>query len=213
MKKLPQWTLVLLALITSSLAFAAADSEEISYDDLINRISQKRSAIAHESSNSFDSLFIHAGFGLLTSVTNVKMNGTDSYRYQNGFLLSLGIDLFSQNLYAEGSLQNYGQTTSGTETRSLREFDLRLCYRDEIANRTAFHLGSGLATRIFKLSDPSSNRRFEQTTPSLVLIGGVDSYLNKNVSVGFEAAWQTALTTNTFDKNSIDLGVRLDTHF
>jgi hypothetical protein len=194
-------------------ARANSDTEEIGYDELINRINTKRAAVTKSDTRSFDNLSIHAGFGLLSAMNDVKINNKDSYRYQNGFLLALGIDLFSENFYAEGELRNFGQTTSGSETRSLRELDLKLCFKNDLVNRTGFHLGAGLGTRYMKLSDPLAKRNIEDTTPSFLLSGGIDSYLNKNLSLGFEVSWKTAMITNTIDKNSLDLGIRLDSHF
>jgi hypothetical protein len=212
-------TLILLlaaSLISGSAAATEADQyEEVTYENLVQRISEKKNQITRSSnpSSSLETLMIHAGFGLISSVNSVNIDNRETLKSQNGFQLSLGIDLFSENFIAEGALRNFGQSTSGSETRSLREFDLKLTYQDKFANKSGFHIGSGLGTRIFKLSDPASNRNINDTTPSILLVGGLDAFVSKNFSLGFELGWRTALVTSTIDKNSMDGTLRLDTFF
>jgi hypothetical protein len=190
------------------------DYDEVTYEDLVQRISQKKNQIARTKTEpQLENLMIHMGFGLTTSVNSINVNGKDTLKAQNGFQLSLGIDLFSENFVAEGSIRNFGQSYSGYETRSLREFDLKLLYQDKSANHTGFHLGSGLGTRILKISDSASNLNINDTTPALIMVGGVDAFISRNTSIGLEMGWRNALVTSTVDKNSMDLTLRLDSAF
>lgn len=198
-----------------TLALPGGDEyDEVTYEDLVQRISQKKNQISRSQTEpQLESLMIHAGFGLTTAVNSININGKDTLKSQNGFQLSLGIDLFSENFMAEGAIRNFGQSYSGFETRSLREFDLKLLYHDKYANHTGFHLGSGLGTRFLKISDSASNVNISDTTPALIAVGGIDAYVARNTSVGFEMGWRSALVTSTIDKNAMDLTVRLDSSF
>lgn len=206
--------LILLSTITFvSTSVQAADVEEVSYDDLLNQLNRKKSFYSESSSGGFDDVMIHAGFGLTSSVTNVNINGEDSYRHQNGFQLALGINLFSPEWAAEGVIRNFGQSSSGTETRSLRETDLRFMYVTKTNATTGIRAGMGLGTRYFKLTDEIYNVYISETTPSAQLFGGVDAYLSKRMSLGFELAGRYALVSRTVDKSAMDLTVHLDTYF
>lgn len=217
MKQLKKFTFVLFATtLVQSLAFAAAttsgaDYQEVSYDDLVNQLNAKKSSVRKNSYDPLDNNMIHAGFGLVTTANSMNINGTDSTKYQNGFQISVGIDLFSPQWAAEAALRNFGQANSGTETRSLREFDLKLMRRDALTAGAGYRLGAGIGSRYMKLSD--ENISIEDNTPTGVLFGGVDMFATKSLSIGMEAGLRTAMVNNTADRNAFDLMVRLDTYF
>jgi hypothetical protein len=199
-------------LLTSTLAQAAADYEEVSYDDLVNQINRRKSSVVQDANDPLDNIKIHAGFGLLTSANNINTGGgRDTLKYQNGFQLSLGIDLFSPQWASEMDIRNFGQAHSGTETRSLREFDLKLMHRNMFSNSTGYRMGAGLGTRYLKLDDGDTH--IDNSTPTAVLFGGLDIYAAKNFSVGLESGFRTSMVNQTNDRSSLDFTLRLDTYF
>lgn len=193
----------------------AEEYEEVSYDDLVHQINQRKSQISsrQESSANFEDLLIHAGFGLVTTATSISYQGNSNLKYQNGFELSMGIDLFSENWATEGVIRNFGQSTSGSEVRSLRELDLKILYRKLPTNKVGFRFGAGLGTRYFKLSDAANGANIDDTTPTALAFGGVDVYLSRNVSLGLETGLRSAMVSSTTDKNSIDTTIHLNTYF
>lgn len=198
-------------LLVSTLA-QAAEYEEVSYDDLVNQINKRKNSVVRSANDPLDSLKIHAGLGLLTSANNVNTGrGTDTLKYQNGFQLSLGIDLFSNKWASEAALRNFGQARSGTETRSLREFDLKFMHRDMMSTGAGFRLGAGLGTRYLKIDD--GDVHIDDSTPTALLFGGLDVYASKSVSVGIESGFRTSMVNQTSDKGALDLTIRLDTYF
>lgn len=209
-------TVALVAFIIFGSTIVQADDtyEEVTYDNLIQQINYKKSRLAiARSATSFDTLMIHAGFGLVTTASTISYGGADNLKYQNGFQISLGIDLFSPNWAAEGVLRNFGQATSGTETRSLREFDLKILYRDATSAAAGYRMGMGLGNRYFKLTDDHNSRYINDTTPTSLFFVGLDIYTSKNVSLGLEAGLRSAMITSTADKSSLDTTLRLDTYF
>lgn len=205
----------ILSLTTSlpTLVLASDDYEEVSYDDLVNQLASRKRAATSSLNDPFDAIKIHAGIGLITSASSVTVDGGDSYRYFNGFQLSLGIDLFSPNWASEALIRNFGQSGSGSETRSLREFDLKVLYKNKLQNSIGYRFGAGLGTRYLKLSDYSKDISINDTTATSVFFTGIDAYASKHVSFGLEAGLRSAMVTNTSDKNSMDLTFRVDTFF
>ncbi len=209
-----------LVLIVSFLTFFVATIvqaepayEEVTYDDLVNQISKKRKQLSPNSSPQLDELKIYAGVGLITGVNSVRVLGSESYKYQNGFQISLGIDLFSPFFASEAVLRNFGQSHSGSETRSFREFDLKFLYHNRIDSQVGFRAGAGLGTRYFKLSDPVSGADINDSTPTSVLFSGIDVFASSALTLGFEAGFRSAMITSTADKNAVDFTFRIDTQF
>ena len=91
-------TTILFALMALSptLVLAAGEPQEVSYDDLVNELNRKKSTFrSNAEASPFDTIKIHAGLGLITSANDISAGSSSGTKYQNGFQLSLGIDLFS----------------------------------------------------------------------------------------------------------------------
>lgn len=203
------------AVFSSSSSLAANnDGEEIRYEDLVNQLTAKRKAsISRSTPDSLDNLKIHAGFGLIGSANSVNINGSNSIKYQNGFQVSLGIDLFSPEWASEVDMRNFGQTKSGTETRSLREFDLKFMNRAMFNSIYGYRLGAGIGNRYLKIEDERNEISINDNTPAGLMLFGLDSMINKNMSVGIEGVFHSSLISRTADRNSLDMTLRLDTYF
>ena len=199
----------------SNTSFAANnDGEEIRYEELVNQLTAKRKAsISRSTPDTLDNLKIHAGFGLIGSANSVNINGSNSIKYQNGFQVSLGIDLFSPEWASEVDMRNFGQTKSGTETRSLREFDLKFMNRAMFNSIYGYRLGAGIGNRYLKIEDERNDISINDNTPCGLMLFGLDSMINKNMSVGIEGVFHSSLINRTADRNSLDMTFRLDTYF
>jgi hypothetical protein len=213
--KMQKVLLFLSVLLGSTLVQAAGEYEEVSYDDLVNQINKRKSSVIRNANDPLDDIKLHAGFGLITSANNVRTTsgGRDTLKYQNGFQISLGIDLFSPNWSSELAIRNFGKAESGTETRSLREFDLKFMNRDHWTDKTGYRLGAGIGNRYLKIDDEYNEVSVNDTTPTALLFGGIDAFASKNLSIGVEAGLRTSMVNQSADKNSFDLTVRLDTYF
>ena len=188
----------------------ASDSEELSYDDLVNELSarqRKQQGIAAES--PFDRIQIHGGMGLINSFSTFQIHGKNAARYQNGLQLSMGVDLFSPNWVAEVAWRNFGLTRDGSEEHTLKELDLKLGYKDRIEGPWSDRLQSGLAQRDLKLTDPSRNVRIETTTPALIASASAILEMSKNASLHFEGGGRAPVVDRTSDKGSLDFSLEL----
>ena len=213
-------SLLAVILLLSSSIFAtkvraesiSSDYEEISYDDLISRLHKKKSQIVSSQSSVLDNISIHAGVGFITSAVMVQQSNHLSQLNLNGFQISLGIDLFSPNWVAEGAIRNFGSGSNSFETHSFREVDLKAFYRSpSSAQSVGFRLGGGLATQYLDYREPGVS--VSESSPAMILLGAVETNLNKNFGVGAELGYRSSLLSSNADRSSFDLMLRLDTFF
>lgn len=213
--KLQKGFLFSLVILASTFVQAAKDYEEVSYEDLVQQINQRKSSVIENANDPLDQIKLHAGLGLISSANNINVGkkGHDDTKYQNGFQLTLGIDLFSPHWAAETALRNFGQAISGSESRSLREFDLKLMRRDSLSSSAGYRLGAGVGNRYLKVDDSINGLSINDNTPTAVLFGGVEAYLQKNLSLGIEAGLRSSMINQTADKGAFDMTIRMDTYF
>lgn len=185
--------------------------EEVSYDDLLNELSAKKKTIVKTQTSSFDDVRLHAGIGYVNSFMNIATNKKNFNRHASGIQLSMGMDLFSPNWYAEGVFRNYGLTSSGNEELTMRELDLKLGYTNVLESIWSYSLSSGLSNRFMKFQDATRNIDVNDTTPSLIISTGFHAQVHKNLSLGAEVSARSAVISRTADKNSFDFAFRLNT--
>lgn len=94
-----------MALSSLKVQAQSQDYEEVSYEDLIQRLSKKKTKVMNEQvgASVLDDIMIHAGIGLTTSALNYFDGKGTGEKHANGFQLSFGIDLFSPN-WASGNV-------------------------------------------------------------------------------------------------------------
>ncbi len=198
-------------LVEAQTSSEGKDYQEVSYDDLLTELSSKKAAFKKQTPSPLDTVKIHAGLGYVNSFSNFRVNNENMSRYQNGMQLSLGIDLFSPDWFSEGVFRNYGVTTDGSEDISLKEFDLRLGFKNPIRSIWSYSLATGLANRFLKITDSSRGISTDDTTPSMMMSGGFYANPTKNISFGIELNARTPFVSSTADKNSYDFALRITT--
>lgn len=199
--------------LAPSLVWAAQDGsyEEVSYDDLVNELNAKQKRITNESVSAFDDVRLHAGIGYVNAFTSLSANSKNYGRHASGIQLSLGMDLFSENWYAEGIFRNYGSTDQGSETLNIKDLDIKIGYTDKLQGIWNYTLSTGLSNRFLKFQDSSKNVSVDETTPSFVVSTGLMAQVHKRLSLGAEMSARTAMINQSHDKNSIDFAIRLTT--
>lgn len=181
------------------------ETEEVTYEDLVNELASHQRRITTRTSSPFDDVRVHAGFGLVNSVSTFDLGDRKVSRYQNGLQLSAGVDLFSPNWFAETAWRNFGLTTNGTEEHTLRELDLKFGYRDRINQLVHYRLQSGLADRSLKLTDSARDLNISAQTPNIMGGGGIVLQFAPHASLNIDAAARAPVIGNTADKGSFDL--------
>jgi hypothetical protein len=194
-------------------AQADKDYEEVGYDQLLKELHMQDHPVVAQEKDSFEDISFHLGFGMLNSVSNFRVDNRDIFHYQSGFQIALGIDLFVKDWTSEVALRNYGVRDNGTESTSLREFDLQVLNRDTWSNNWSRRVGMGLANRYLKYSDTRIGFSRSENTPSAVFLAGVEARVAPAFSIGIEASFRTAMIGDSIDRNSADMLLRFDGAF
>lgn len=216
-----------LTLFASPLVQAAAsvndEEEEMSYEDIVKDLSreQRRAAAAESSSraavrqggpqSSLDDVMIHGGVGFTQMFGTVNYNGDRTHISQRGIQATLGIDLFSENWLAEGSARNFSSYDYGNTNIALKEFDLKIVYHNRFAPKLGMRFGGGLAARYLEVANTSGVHNY--TTPASVFTGGVELHAARSLTFAAELSARTAMISETIDKNSYDMTIRVDANF
>ncbi|MCB0341904.1 MAG: hypothetical protein H6626_06495 [Pseudobdellovibrionaceae bacterium] len=213
----------------------AYDEDYYSYDQIVRGLSSKAPAPRKISEDPFSQVKIHSGIAAATSFldlrdTKVAKPGTPV----RGIQVSLGIDLFSPQWMAEGTMRTLSDHMEDQSEISLKEFELKLVYRTTLSRFLDFRGGIGMAGRYLRHSrrealDPvspatsdglseaasSSYRIIEdhQSTLASVFVGGVDAYINNTFSLGAEIGYRSSLIEGSLDNKAVDALLRFDVHF
>lgn len=209
----------------SSPASASIETEEddlVGYDVIVKELAREkepqtatssRARVARPASNDpFANVLIHFGAGYTASMQTLGLtDGQKAYLNQKGFQAALGIDLFSENWMAEGAVRSFGDSEEGVAQVSLREFDLKLFFKDKFSRHIGFRAGGGLSARYMTVR--TSGQSTDYTTPSSVGTIGFDFFLSKAFSLGLDVSARNTMVAETIDQSSFDATLRMDTHF
>ncbi len=205
----------------------AVDDDEIAYEEIVKDLSkdvskeQRRAAAADNTSRasarksgpqtSLDDVMIHGGVGFTQMFGTVNHGGHRTHISQRGIQATLGIDLFSENWLAEGSARNFSSYDYGNTNVALKEFDLKVVYHNKFAPKLGFKFGGGMAARYLQISNSGGSNDY--TTPASVFTGGVELLAARNLTLAGEVSARTALISETVDKKSYDMTLRIDANF
>lgn len=212
---------ILLGLNSASSHAATIDSDEsgLGYEAIVGELEKldTPAPAPGENDDPFELAKIHVGFAMLSSYSNFQVaNGKGDSGLLTGFELSFGIDLFSPNWMALGSLRSYSSDRLGESLKAkLQEFDLKFLYKNYLSRRVQGVFGLGLSARYLDLKSIEAGvpKTTQYTTPASVLSAGFMARMGKQVSVGPEFSYRSALINETADKNSFDGMLKLDAQF
>ncbi len=208
----PYFLLASLSLISLSLR-AEENYEELRYEDLVQKLNQSPRTSAKAYDNGLDEIRLHAGVGFVSGVSSIKMNQVDNMRSHNGLEVRLGVDLFDPQWISYFVFTNYGQSKSGNETRSLRSFAFRVTRVIPQQSQSELRVGLGIGNRYLRLSDASEDLYFDETTPFVGAQVGIAGALSRDLALVLEARAETAMSTQTIDKNSMSFAIGVEGHF
>lgn len=191
---------------------AAEDVEELTYDQILSRLSQKKTYLQQDQSTAFDNVRIHVGMGFVNSLSSYEVANSSEQQMLTGMQLSVGIDLLSRSWYSEAAWRNFGYTRNGSAETGLRELDLKVGYRTDLTENVDLCTGFGLATRYLNYSDPSRDITFRATTPAFAFNVDFLAKVSRQVSAGLATSYRSSLISST-DRGSIDFGLQLTSFF
>lgn len=186
---------------------------EVSYDELLDQLQKRQKQYQYPKVSAFDKAKIRAGIGLVNNFSTFNLNNTTQQRQQNGMQLSLGMDLFSRNWYAESLFKNYGITSYSNEEINLKEWDLRIGHLNYFTTNFGYTISSGISNRYFKYSHRNLNIDQNFETPFWTLSSSAFIQATSYVTFGLELNIKTALIDRTQDKSATDFAFRMDTYF
>lgn len=193
-----------------TLVCQAAGYEEVTYDDLINRINQHKKTLDRGTdSGPFDDVKIHTSFGYVNSFTNVSVQDKTSTKYQSGLQISVGVDLFSENWFAETSFRNFGMSRYGSEELFLKELDLKLGYQAPLSSSWGYRFQGGLANRSMSIKDGLNGVSIEDSSPMVMGAAGLNLKMGKYISLGLDLSARSALLKDSADRSSFDFTLSL----
>jgi Outer membrane protein beta-barrel domain len=208
----------------SATAHAQDDEDEVvGYDVIVENLNRQVTASDAATSKAnqqkppaedpFETVWMHAGAGFVQNVQAISLpDGNTAYLSQKGVQASVGIDLFSPNWAAEGTVRSFNDNDDKQTQVTLKEFELKAYYKDRIARSLGLRVGGGISGRYMTISRPGLST-LDYTTPSSVGTVGLDLFLTDRFSIGAEISGRSAMITETLDRGSLDGSVRLDAHF
>ena len=216
----------MVALALSVFAAVSAQAQEeyeedvVGYDTIIRDLGREIApapvatrARSPRTRDPFESIWIHGGIGVATLMQDLDFgDGQNIYLGQRGVQAALGIDLFSPNWMAEGTVRNFNEHADARASILLKEFELKILFKDKFSRQLGYHLGGGLAARYMTIRHVTYGT-LEYTTPSSVASLGMDLFLSDRISLGAEMSARNTLISETIDRVSYDATLRLDTHF
>lgn len=202
----------------STNGWADEDGSFTGYEDIVSEL--KASAdepLPKTEVTDWDAVALHGGFALATSfLSTTAPNGAAGSGLLKGFELNVGSNLFSRKARGEIAFRSYSPETLSRElSATLREFEARLIFLPLLNDKTIMRMGPGLTSRQLELSSKGTGRNgtFKSSTPSFLLVMGVERKVSKNISVGPDVAYRSPLQRDSIDKSGWDASFRLNATF
>ena len=211
---------VLVQSLASGVALARADQDDdenySGYDSIIHELSASTHYKNTEApKDPLDSVRFHLGVGMVSSRVSLDLpKGLAKEKSLHGFEARLGVDLFSPNWVAEGTVRSFDPEPFNGGQLSLKEFDLLLTYHFRPERPVDFTLGGGMAARYLEITgDTKGEFARSNSTPMSVLSFGILANITPEFNVGAEVSYRSTLVSDTIDDNSVDGGLRIGGRF
>lgn len=205
-------SLVVLSGLVPTKVLAASEYEELTYDDLVSQLSEKHDQATQKKAQP-QSVHSHLGLGISNTWSEVSSQGHTFRPGMNGFELTSGMDLNSELLRGQVGFRNFFERDTGTQTSSLHELDAGLQIRRPVSATWDSTFTGGFAIRMLRFKDSATGVDVDDTSSMLMASGGLETRLSPSVAFGGEISTRVPFGTPTADRNSIDLGLKLDTTF
>ncbi|MEZ4872321.1 MAG: hypothetical protein R2827_08760 [Bdellovibrionales bacterium] len=155
-------SMMLLVLISTNVL--AEEDDFYSYDQIVKELSgatsTNKTRLKRVVNDPFSNVLIHGGVGFTSSYLSLSPNNDSETitGFHSGIEATIGIDLFSRYWQAEGSVRSFGNETINKNQVSLKEFDLKIVYRDYWARKFFYRFGGGIAARYLKFKEAPQKR-------------------------------------------------------
>lgn len=198
--------ILLFLCISKPLTTLAAETEEYSYEELLDKIKTKQKKyVKKTAATPWDQIYIYPSFALIQAYTKMASDVSPDF-YHSGLQISLGMDLFSEHWYSETAFRNFGSSKTDTKELYLKELDFKIGHKNFISEAVEYRISLGVSTRTIRLSDDVAGFYQESKNPALISgIGLLSSLPNSPLLLGLEFNYRSLLVANEFDKGSMGL--------
>lgn len=207
--------LSILFVLLATVSTQAFDDVYEGYEDIVDRLTADTDNYYNRSRIDFRKLTrAHAGIGM--SQTFYQSSSSDGDRNglrHGGLMLALGVDLLSRSWTIEGIYHNFGRSEGQSTRFQLKEVALKLLYKPHFINSWFLRFGGGMSSRFLKVTNFETATGRNYQTPSLLANIGMDTFITDAISFGIDFNFKSALIEDTIDRRSVDVSLRLDTHF
>lgn len=185
-----------------------AETEEFSYDELLNKIQSKQKKIIKSTASSpWDQVYIYPGFSFIHSYTKIGMERSTPF-FHSGLQISLGMDLFSDYWFSECAFRNFGISKDLSTELFLTELDFKIGHKNYLSEFLEYRLSLGVSTRTIRVSNSETGLFREDKNPALITgIGLFTSLKSTPVLLGIEANLRSLLVSSDFDGGSAGLNL------
>ncbi len=184
-----------------------ADEQYAGYDSIVHDLDgESTTAQVPQSSDPFDDIQFHAAFGAVMSHLNlVSTRGLPSSADLQGYEVDLGIDLFSPDWQAVGTLTSFNPFNSQQMELQMQEFGLLVQHEIPIQHMLSAIFAAGLTARYLTLTgNVPSTFAGENTTPASIFDGGLNFGITSGFGIRLDAAYEAPMIHTTADAGSID---------
>lgn len=220
-----------ISLITTNVHAYEDEDSVMNFDEIVSQLSQPNTSkyqFSRTGKDPFENVLIHGGVSFISSSITMGGYGIENMSaFHKGVEASMGIDLFSKNWSAEGAVRSFGPQSSNNTEYRLKEFDIKIIYRNHLAYKSKWKLGFGVSSRYLTVKSlPQNNidevilmnsapKATEQkfTTPASILSIGTEGYVTDTISIGVEIAYRNSLIEETADISSLEAAFKVEGHF
>jgi hypothetical protein len=206
--------LCLIAFLISITGHAYGEGYE-NYDDIVDRLSADTDGL-YKPRKGFRRNYTRAHAGIGLSQTFYQSSSSDGDRNglrHGGMMLAFGVDLLTPRWAVEGAYHNFGRSEGETTRYQLKEVALKMFYKPNVYKSWFLRLGGGFSSRFLNITTFQDNRKQRHETPSMLITVGADTLLTSAVSFGVDLNIKNSLIEDTIDRRSVDVSLRIDTHF
>lgn len=208
-------TLMILALFAAPTTVLAEDDDGsyTSYDSLVSQLEMQASEpVPTIVKDDWEEVALHGGAGLIASYYQVEFNRPQESLAMSGmmtgFQLHFGVNLFTRKVRVETIFRNYASDSSNARyTVDLKELEFRGVYIAPFNDKMRMRFGGGLSARYMNLNSEKA------TTPAASFLVGFERSLTPTVSFGPDFSYRTPLISDTFDRDSSDISLKLNAMF
>jgi hypothetical protein len=217
-KKFVKASVAFLALfLFSTNVLANEDDSFVNYDSIVNELKSSEASTVSapvEEETDWNQIALHGDLGLGTSFISVTTpDGTAATGMLKGVHIGVGANLLSPKARAELAFTNYSPEHLNTGVKvDLRELEVRFVFLPMTSEKTMMRMGAGLASRYMNVN-VNGVSNYRATTPVSVFLLGFERKLAKNVYLGPDLSYRSALISDTFDKSAWDVAIRINALF